>query len=150
MRTLLLAFAIAFPVCASEVFFMDLEDDMELAENIFLARVEEVWETPMSYMARMDYTLRVLEVISCSDSVTDSVVGAYSMVLPGPYVLDSGEEVWVSPIVNGSGMELYVEPGDTVIVLSGSVLSGSSAEPVTIIRLESPEYLENVKELLQH
>ena len=148
MKFLFLSFVIAAPLWASEVFFMDLEEDMELAKNIFLARVEKAHEMPMDYMARMDYTLSILEVIACSDSLGDSLVGVYTMFLPGPHVLASGEEVWVSPIVNGSGMELYVEQGDTVVVLSERVLTGSTSEPVSIIRLESPANLQTIRELL--
>jgi len=145
----LIALLSAFPMFASQVFFMGLRDDFYLSSNIFLARVEQVLNIPMDYMERMEYTLTILDVIMCTDSLEDPIVGAYSMLLPRAYITPSGDEVWESPIVNGSGMEMGIMPGDTVLVFAGHLLSGTSSQPVSIIRLEYPDSLEKVLELLQ-
>lgn len=134
---------------ASQIFFMELEDDFWMSDNIFLARVEKVSEVFMEYREGREYTLSVIEVIACSDSLGETITGTYTMDIPRAYITSSGEEVWESPIVNGSGMEMMVAPGDTVVVLSGRVPAGSPSEPVWIIRLESQENLPAVRELLQ-
>jgi hypothetical protein len=142
----LLSFAL--PVLASQIFFMELSDDLLMSDNIFLARVENAVTIPADYIERREYTLSVLEVIVSKDSLEDTLVGAYSMYLPRPYITSSGDEIWESPIVNGSGMEMLAGPGDTVLVFSGLVPSGTSSVPVSIIRLEYPDSLDRVLELL--
>jgi hypothetical protein len=140
---------LAAAAAASQVFFMDLSDDIMMSDNIFLARVESSFETPMDYARRVDYTLSVLSVVSCTDSLSDSMAAIYSMLLPRSWVDQSGNEVWESPLVNGSGLEFMVSPGDTVLVFGSALPSGDSSVPMGIFRIESVDSLASVMKMLE-
>lgn len=148
MRFAYSVLTVAMSVFASQVFFTGLSEDLSMSENIFLARVEGIVNMPMNYMNRADYTLSVLEIIACSDSLSDSLVGVYTMILPGSYISPSGEEVWESPIVNGSGLEFLVHEGDTVLVFGSAMPSGDTSVQMDIVRLEFPDSLGRLRELL--
>ena len=120
-----------------------------MSDNIFLARVESSFETPMDYARRVDYTLSVLSVVSCTDSLSDSMAAIYSMLLPRSWVDQSGNEVWESPLVNGSGLEFMVSPDDTVLVFGSALPSGDSSVPMGIFRIESVDSLASVMKMLE-
>ena len=150
MKTFLVIQAfLTIPALASQVFYMDLADDLMMSENVFLARVESAFETPMDYMGRVDYTLSILSVLSCTDPLPDSVVGVYTRHLPRSWVDPSGNEVWESPIVNGSGLEFLVNPGDTVLVFGSALPSGDTSVPMGIVRVEFADSLGSVIKMLE-
>ncbi len=140
---------LAAAAAASQIFFMDLSDDLMMSDNIFLARVESSFETPMDYARRVDYTLSVLSVVSCADSLSDSLVAVYTMLLPRSWVDQSGNEVWESPLVNGSGLEFSFSPGDTVLVFGSALPSGDRSVPMGIIRVETADSLGSVVRMLE-
>ncbi len=140
---------LAMNAMASQLFFMDLADDLMMSSNIFLARVESVIATPMASMERVEYTLTILSEISCSNSLSDTVVAAYTRHFPESWVDPSGNEVWESPIVNGSGLEFLVKPGDTVLVFGSALPSGDASVPMGVMRVESADSLGSVLKLLE-
>lgn len=146
---LVLAVFLGANAMASQIFFMDLAADLMLSDNVFLARVEKVFETPMDYMGRVEYTLSILSVISCTDTLPDPVVAVYTMHLPGSRVDPYGNEEWESPIVNGSGLEFLVNPGDTVLVFGSALPSGDSTVPMAVVRVELADSLGSVLKLLE-
>ncbi len=103
----------------------------------------------MDYTRRVDYTLSVLSVVSCTDSLSESLVAVYTMLLPRSWVDQSGNEVWESPLVNGSGLEFTFSPGDTVLVFGSALPSGDRSVPMGIIRVETADSLGSVMRMLE-
>ena len=145
----LIATLLTGAAAASQIFFMDLADDLMMSDNIFLARVESSFEMPMDYARRVDYTLSVLSVVSCTDSLSDSLVAVYSMLVPRGWVDESGNEFWESPLVNGSGLEFSFSPGDTVLVFGSALPSGDRSVPMGILRVEVADSLGSVMKMLE-
>lgn len=142
-KWLLPALCCVLPLQASQVFQMSLDEVMGLAETVFLARVEGVAHTPFESIVRVDFNLRVTEVLLGPDSLTGTSLDAfYTMNLPSVYLNSDGTEVWESPIVFGSGIEMSVSVGDTVVALAG--LPGGD-QPLNLVRLEHTESLESVR-----
>jgi len=67
------------------------------------------------------------------------------MDLPRVYIDSSGDEIWESPVVFGSGIEMSVSAGDTVVVLAWRAVDG---QPVQIVRLEPADSLGSVRDRL--
>jgi len=88
-------------------------------------------------------------VVSCSDSLPDSVVAVYTMHLPRSFVDSSGNEVWESPLVSGSGIEFLVYPGDTVLVFGSALPCGDASVPMSIVRVEFADSLGSVINMLE-
>jgi hypothetical protein len=113
---------------------------------VLVVRVEAAGGYSTEYIHRVEYTLRVLKTLIGTE-MPDSVIPAqYTMDLPR-VVTDAGSgEVWESPMVTGSGMELSVEPGDCVVVLA---CAGYSCQrPLNVIRMEPAGNLERVLEIM--
>lgn len=146
-KLILPALFCVLPLQASQVFHMSLDEVFGLAETVFLARVENVEHTPFEWLARADYELIVTEVLLGPDSLLGTRIDAfYTMDLPRAYVDSDGNEIWESPIVFGSGIEMSVSAGDTVVALAGRLLEG----PVlNLVRLEGLERLDEVSTLIQ-
>ena len=60
---------------------------------------------------------------------------------------EQGNEVWESPIVNGSGHEMSVSKGDTVIVFLGYIPTDLSIS-AEVIRIEPTDSLDSILLLL--
>jgi hypothetical protein len=135
------------PLKASQIFYMSLDEAFGLAETVFLARVESVEHTPFEWLTRADYELSVTEVLMGPDSLAGTRMDAYYIMdLPMAYLDSDGNEVWESPIVFGSGIEMSVSAGDTVVAVAGRLLEG----PVlNLVRLEKLEHLDEVSTLIQ-
>ena len=101
---------------ATQVFYMSLEESLDFTEAIVLVRVEQIINFPMDYMERIEYYCKVLDVVSGPDSLEGDFIASYEMLFPSPYIDEEGNEIWESPIVTGSGFEMFTEEGDTVIV----------------------------------
>ncbi len=145
-KLILPALFCVLPLQASQVFHMSLDEVFGLAETVFLARVESVEHTPFEWLARADYELIVTEVLLGPDSLVGTRMDAfYIMDLPSVYVDSDGTEIWESPIVFGSGIEMSVSAGDTVVAMAGRPVDD---QPVQIVRLECADSLESVRNRL--
>ncbi len=139
--------AAAFPVFAGQLFYINIEKALELAECIFLVEVEMIFDIQMSYMCRTEYTFHVLEVVTGADSLDDTYLAVYSMNLPGVYTNQNGEEIFRSPLLTGSGYETMVQEGDTAIVFSNLPIDDS--QQLNLIRIEHADSLESIQEMLE-
>lgn len=133
---------------ASQIFYMDLDQVVCLVENILVVEVVQAVHFPMDYMDRMEYTIRVLEVLHGADVREGDFIAWYTFDLPRSYTGSDGMEVWESPLVTGSGLEMCVMEGDTVIALTYS-LSDDSSRAAELVRLEPPDSLEKIMGLLE-
>jgi len=134
------------PLKASQVFHMSLDEVFGLAETVFLARVESVEHTAFEWLVRADFELSVTEVLLGPDSLPGTRMAAFcTMDLPRVYIDSSGDEIWESPVVFGSGIEMSVSAGDTVVVLAWRAVDG---QPVQIVRLEPADSLGSVRDRL--
>jgi hypothetical protein len=128
-RTMGLVLAAAGLLAASQVFYMTLEESLDFTESVLLVRVESVIEFPGDYMNRIEYYFKVLDVVS------------------GPDSLEGGNEIWESPIVTGSGYEMFIEEGDTVIVFLDR-LPDDQQQYAGVIRVDPADSLEGILLLL--
>lgn len=134
------------PIEASQVFHMSLDGAFGLAETVFLARVESVEHTHFEWLVRADFELGVTEVLLGPDSLNGILVDAfYTMDLPRAYIDSDGTEIWESPLVFGSGIEMSVAAGDSVVALAGRPIEGHG---LCLLRLEGMERLDEVSTLL--
>jgi len=133
---------------ASQIFYMDLDQAVWLADNILVVEVSHVVHFPMDYLDRMEYTFRVLEAVHGDDVGEGDFLVFYTFDLPRSYTDTDGNEVWESPFVTGSGIEMSVEEGDTVIALVYSPPCDAS-RPAELVRLEPPGSLETIMGLLE-
>lgn len=140
----LLLFGIA---SASQIFFMDLEDDIMMSDNIFLAEVLSVYHQRGEWFEEAVFDLLFLEDIECRDLLPDTLRAVYVLELPRPFYTPSGEEYWESPIVNGSGLEFAFGKGDTVLVMASMLVSDE--HPLNINRLEPADSLAAVERLME-
>lgn len=145
--TIVLLIVVAFPVFASQVFYMSTEEALELTECIFLAEAGMILDIPMSYTDRTQYTFHILEVVIGTDSLEGTYLSYYSANLPWAYTGQNGEEISRSPLLTGSGYETIVEEGDTVIVFSD--LPVDDSHPLNLIRIEHVDSLESIQEILE-
>lgn len=145
-KWLLATLCCVLPLHASQVFHMSLDEVFGLAETVFLARVESVEHTSFENFDRVNFSLSVTEVLLGPDSlVGTSLDAAYAMDLPSVYIDSDGTEIWESPIVFGSGIEMSVAVGDTVVALAWELQEGQT---LGLIRLEGLESLDEVSTLI--
>jgi hypothetical protein len=136
----------AGPLSASQIFHLELEEAAGMAGTVLVARVESAVGYSTEYVHRVEYTLRVLKILVGTE-MPDSVIPAqYTMDLPR-MISDAGEgEVWESPLVTGSGMELSVEPGDCAVVLAADRYP--DIRPLNVIRMEPLGNLGRVRQVI--
>lgn len=138
-----LILAAAGLLAASQVFYMSPEESLDFTESILLVRVESVIHFPMDYMNRIEYYFRVLNVVSGPDSLESDFFASYEMLLPRAYFDEEGNEIWESPIVSGSGYELFIEEGDTVIVFLERLPDGLQ-QYAGVVRIDPADNLESI------
>jgi hypothetical protein len=132
---------------ASQVFYMSLEESLGFTETILLARVSSVIHIPMDYMNRMEYYFEVLDVVSGPDSLEGEFIATYESLFPRPYYDEEGNEIWESPIVSGSGYEMLIEEGDSVIVFLERIPEDRQ-QFCWVVRIEPLDSLESILLLL--
>ncbi len=142
-----LVLAAAGLLAASQVFYMSLEESLDFTESVLLVKVEQVINFPMDYMERIEYYFKVLDVVSGPDSLEGDFIASYEMLYPRAYTDDEGNEVWESPIVTGSGYEIFTEEGDTVIVFLER-LPDDQYPFASVIRVDPADSLEGILLLL--
>ena len=89
----------------------------------------------------------MLDVVSGPDSLEGDFIASYEMLFPRAYTDDEGNEVWESPIVTGSGYEIFTEEGDTVIVFLER-LPDDEYPFVSIVRVDPADSLGSILVLL--
>lgn len=142
-----LILAAAGLLAASQVFYMTLEESLDFTEAVLLVRVESVIEFPGDYMNRIEYYFEVLDVVYGPDSLEGEFMATYEMLLPRSYIDEEGNEIWESPIVTGSGYEMFTEDGDTVIVFLDR-LPDIQLQYAGVMRVEPADSLESILLLL--
>ena len=144
---MVLILAAAGSLAASQVFYMSVEESLDFTEAIVLVRVEQVINFPMDYMERIEYYFKVLDVVSGPDSLEGDFIASYEMLFPRAYTDDEGNEVWESPIVTGSGFEMFTEEGDTVIVFLDRI-PDDQLQYASVMRVYPADSLESILVLL--
>jgi len=147
MRLAAVLLLAALSAQASQIFHMDLEEALGMTEVVLLVRVGQVNEIPNDYATVMEYGLEVLSVVSGADSAGAGVAAVYTSDRPRSFLTEDGTEVWESPLVTGSGLEMSVQRGDTVVAFLGSPLA-AYPEAVTLVRMEPADSLPAVRRLL--
>jgi len=135
IRTPMVCFVLAGAATGSQIFHMDLQTVVSMADTVLLAEVVSVEEIPMIYGIEVCFGLRKLAEDSCV-GIPDTVFSAsYFMESPRSYHLEDGSEIWESPLVSGSGLEMTCGTGDTVTVLLGG-LTAQSGTLLELLRME--------------
>ncbi len=142
-----LILAAAGLLAATQVFYMSVEESLDFTESILLVRVEKVMNFPGNYMDRIEYYFSVLDVVSGPDSIEGDFIASYEMMFPRPYYDEEGNEIWESPIVTGSGFEMFAEEGDTVIVFLDRI-PDDQQQYAGVMRVSPADSLESVLLLL--
>lgn len=128
---------------ASQVFYMSIDESLDMSDAVALAEVTETITFRMDSGNKVEYIFQVVEVISGEDSLKGEVFAEYFMDFPTTWVDEDGNEVWESPIVSGSGLEMSVNKGDTVIVFLGYVPTDPGS-PAEVIRIEPADNLDSI------
>ncbi len=147
MRPVAVLFLAALSAQASQVFHMGTEEALGMTEVVVVARVDQMAEIPNEYAVVMEYGLEIVSVLSGADSTARGLAAVYAADRPRSFITEDGTEVWESPLVTGSGLEMSVQPGDTVLAFLGSPLEGYP-EPVSLVRMEPADSLPAVRRLL--
>jgi hypothetical protein len=142
-RSIPLALALSIPLSSGQIVSMGLDQAAGMADQVMIVEVQYAIEFPMDYMSRIEYSLKVLEVVYGVDVQEGDYLAFYSFNLPRSYTGPDGMTTWESPLVTGSGLELTVEEGDTVIALTYTLPCDESA-PAEVVRLEPLQNLEAV------
>jgi hypothetical protein len=132
---------------ASQIFHMDLPEVLQMSDCVILSEVLSMEEHGYVGFIEAACSLRLLGVLSGTPAPDTCFDASYIMNLPRSQTLDDGTEVRESPLVSGSGLELGIEPGDTVIVLLSAADLGDGANFV-VIRIEPSDSLSTVLDLL--
>lgn len=147
IRMMAVLAGLSVPAAASQVFTMDLPEVLPMADCIVLAEVVTMGISPSGECIAANYSLAPVEVLSGIVQPDTCFGASYLMDLPRSRTLDDGTEVWESPLVSGSGLEMSCAPGDTVIALM-SVLDQGDSLRFSVIRMEPPCSLREILELL--
>ena len=134
---------------ASQVFFMSIEESLDMTDAVVLAEVSAKVSFPMDCWDRTEYFFTVIEVVSGDESLQDEFFGDYFMEFPSSWVDDDGNEIWESPILTGSGHEMLVEKGDTVLVFLGYIPT-EAEQHIKVLRIEPSDSLDSVLLILNN
>ena len=132
---------------ASQVFYMSIDESLDMSDAVVRAEVTETVTYAMDSGDNVEYFFKVIEVLSGDESLEGEMFADYFMDQPMAWIDADGNEVWESPILTGSGLELSTEKGDTVIVFLGYI----PADPATaseVIRIEPADSLDKILLLL--
>lgn len=146
IRILVVCIVLAGAAAGSQVFHMDLPTVVSIADTVLLAEILSVEELPGLYGMEVRFGLRPLTydiVVGTPDTV---LYASYFMEYPRSYHLEDGSEIWESPLVSGSGLEMTCGTGDTVTAfLAGLTLrTGLSPE---LLRIEPAGSFEDIRRL---
>ena len=149
MRVMLsLVLLCSFSAAAHQIFFLSMEESLFFSDAVVIAEIEYTVLFPMDSGERFEYGIQVLESVYGPDSLEHSFIADYTMLYPMSWIDEDGNEVWESPIVNGSGLEGSVVKGDTVLAFLGYIPDGQGA-PVEIVRIEPADSLDRVLDLME-
>jgi hypothetical protein len=125
---------------------MDLEMVLDMSGTVLIGVCTAVQEEQAEYWASRDYSFVVREVLRGSAQPGTEIECLYVQDYPQPYTDADGSEVWEWPYVSGSGMELLVSAGDTLILLlnSDEITSGRIHSLARIEPLEMREEIERL------
>lgn len=132
---------------AAQVFYMSLEESLDLTEAVLIVSVEQVIDFQTDYLNRIEYHFKVLDVVSGPDSLEGELIAFYEMLYPRLSYDEKGNEIWVSPFISGSGYEMFIEEGDTVIVFLDS-LPEDQQRYAGVLRVDPLDSLDSVLLLL--
>ncbi len=133
----------ATPASAEHADCLDIDKVLELSDCVFLAVTGTPVDVPMSYIERTEYYFNVLEVLKGPDSLNEGNTVVYLNRAPGFHSNQSCSEDSHPIIPTGSGYEMDVEQGDTVVVFSN--IHGISPTSMGLIRIEPASYLESIR-----
>ena len=143
------ALVLSLPLSSGQIVSMDLDLAAAMVDQVMIVEVQYAMEFPMDYMSRIEYSLKVLEVVYGAAVQEGDYLAFYSFNLPRSYTGPDGMTTWESPLVTGSGLELTVEEGDTVIALTYTLPCDESV-PAEIVRLEPLGNLDAVMDCLDN
>ena len=128
---------------ASQVFYMSIDESLSMSDTVVKAEVTETITFAMDSGDRAEYFFRVIEVVSGDESLKGGFFADYFMHMPMAWIDEDGNEVWESPIVSGSGHEMSINKGDTVIVFLGYIPDDPTT-PTEVVRIEPTDSLDTI------
>lgn len=142
MKSALLVVALMTPLAsATQIVFMDLNDVLPLAGCVLIAKVVSMEALEFDEWCSGDFSLIVLETLRGEAETGIQIGCTYHLNLPRICESAAGTVAWVSQDETGSGHELLVSPGDSVIVM----LESAYADPIsshTLLRIEPRTMLD--------
>ena len=132
---------------ASQVFYMSIDESLDMCDAIVLAEVTETITFPMDFGDRTEYIFKVIEVVSGEDSLKGEFYADYFNEFPMVWIDEDGNEVWESPIVSGSGLEMSIEKGDSVVVFLGYIPTDPAIH-TEVVRIEPADSLARIRLIL--
>lgn len=132
---------------SSQVVSMELDQVVSWAGTIVVARLDSVEEAGCEDTYIVTFEATVLQIV---DGFIESSVPfscSYTQLLPETWIDDEGNETTEWPLVTGSGIEMFAEQGDTVVML----LQEDTTAPDrrwSVLRMEPLDSLESVVNLI--
>jgi hypothetical protein len=142
--TLLILSALA---SASQIVYMSLDDVVSWAGTIVVACVDSVEFCGCEDTWAVSFEISVLQSLYGYADPSAPMRCTYSQQVPEVFFDDEGNEITEWPLVTGSGIEMFVSQGDTIVVL----LRSETASPDrfrSAIRMEPLDSLERVVNLI--
>jgi hypothetical protein len=131
----------------SQIVCMDLDSVVSWAATIVVARVESVEFCGCEDTWAVSFEISVLQSLHGYADPSAPIRCTYSQQVPEVFIDDEGNEITEWPLVTGSGIEMFVSQGDTIVVL----LRSETASPDrfgSVIRMEPLDSLESVVNLI--
>lgn len=121
---------------------LNMDAILELTDCVFVASMGATIDIPMSYIERTEYYFNVLEVLKGPESLKGTNTVVYLNQVPGFHSSQSCGEGTHPIIPTGSGYEMDIEQGDTVVVFSN--IRGDSLSYLSLVRIEPVIFRENI------
>lgn len=139
--------ALAAPAPASQIVHMGLDEVVSRAGTIVVARVDSAEFCGCEDTWAVSFEISVLQSLQGDADPVVPIQCVYSQAVPEAYLDDEGNMITEWPLVTGSGIEMFVSQGDTVVVLLGSA-AVSPDRFQSVIRMEPLDSLESVANLI--
>ncbi len=125
-----------------------IDEALELTDCVFIAELGAIIDIPMSYIERTEYYFNVIDVAMGPDSLSGKNAAVYLNRVPGYQNIQPGEEEAQALLLTGSGYEIEIEEGDTVVVFSK--IYGNTSSLMSLIRIEPALSWESIRSKIVH